>query len=153
MKKFKFTLQTVHKVRELKSERENLTLSELQSEAQRAAKRVANIEALRNDAVDKYTKRLRAGTHLNPVEMELSAKHFASLNAMQKDAQREADEKEQACLRQIDVVKAARVEVKVTDKLQSDQKRRHQIEADRQEQNNLDDLVSAKYARRVQQPK
>lgn len=153
MKKFKFTLQTVHKVREMNSERENLTLSELQNDAEKAAERVEHIESMRNEAVEKYLRRLSSGAQLNSLEMELSANHFASLNALQKDAQRAVEEKRQACLRQMEVVKAARIEMKVTDKLRSDQKLRHQAEADRREQSSVDELVSTKFARHIQQAK
>lgn len=153
MKKFKFTLQTVHKVRELNSERENLALSELQSDAEKAASRVEHIESMRNEAVEKYLDRIGSGGQLNPLEMELNANHFASLNALQKDAQKTVEEKRQACLRQMEVVKAARIEMKVTDKLRSDQRQRHQAEADRREQNSVDELVSTKFARHIQQSK
>jgi flagellar export protein FliJ len=150
MKKFKFTLQTVHKVRELKSERENLTLGELQNEADRAASQVTHIEELRNDAVEKYLQRLNSGRHLNPLEMELNANHFASLNTLQKEAQEAAEKKRQDLMRQIEVVKAARIEVKITDKLRGDQQKRHEMEFNRQEQNNVDELVTTKFARRIQ---
>lgn len=153
MKKFKFTLQTVHKVRELNSERENLTLSELQNEAEKAASRVEHIEAMRNEAVEKYLRRISSGGQLNPLEMELNANHFASLNALQKDAQRAVEEKRQACLQQMEIVKAARIEMKVTDKLRADQKARHLAEFNRTEQNSVDELVSTKFARNIQQAK
>lgn len=152
MKKFKFTLQTVHKVRELNSERENLTLHELQKEAEQAASRVTHIESLRHEAVEKYVRRLKSG-NLNPHEMELSANHFASLNALQKEAQKAADEKRQACARQMEVVKAARIEMKVTDKLRADQKKRHQCNVELMEQKAIDELVSTKFARRIQRSK
>lgn len=153
MKKFKFTLQTVHNVREMKSERENLTLSELRGEAERASARVEHIESLRLQAVEDYARRLSSGKYLNPLEMELSSKHFESLNSLQKDAQKAADEKRRDCLRQLEVVKAARIEMKVTDRLKLDQQHRHRAEADRQEQNSLDELVTTKFARNIQQSK
>lgn len=150
MKKFKFNLQTVHNVRELKSERENLTLSELQSEVERAESRIAHIESMRAEAVERYIQRLSSGNHLNPREMELSSNHFASLNSLQNEAQKVADEKRLACLRQLEAVKAARVEVKVTDKLRDDQLRRHQQESDSLEQKGIDELVTANFTRNLQ---
>jgi flagellar export protein FliJ len=150
MRKFKFTLQTVHKVRELKNEREKLTLSELQNEAAQADSRVEHIEAMRSEAVENYLGRVNSGKHLNALEMELSARHFASLNFLQKDAQKTADEKRLDCARQLEKVQAATVDVKVTDKLRHDQQRRHRFEADRQEQMNVDEIVSTKFARIIQ---
>lgn len=150
MKKFKFTLQTVHKVRELKSEQENLTLSELQGEAREAEQRVEHIEGLRNEAVEQYLMRISSGERLNPLEMELNANHFASLNNLQREAQVAVDQKHEAVRQQLESVKAARIDVKITDKLRDDQKRRYELEANRREQRNLDELVTAKFARRVQ---
>jgi flagellar export protein FliJ len=150
MKKFKFTLQTVHQVRELKSERENLTLAELQQEADNAERRVEHIEALRNEAVENYMRRINSGEQLNALEMELNANHFASLNSLQKEAQSVADAKRRAAMQQLDVVRAARIEVKITDKLRDDQKKRHEVEFNRQEQQNIDELVTTKFARRIQ---
>lgn len=150
MKKFKFTLQTVHKVRELKSEQENLTLSELQGEAREAERRVEHIEGLRNEAVGQYLMRISSGERLNPLEMELNANHFASLNNLQREAQVAVDQKHEAVRQQLESVKAARIDVKITDKLRDDQKRRYELEANRREQRNLDELVTAKFARRVQ---
>lgn len=153
MKKFKFNLQTVHKVRELKSEQENLVLSELQNEVVQAELRVAHIESMRAEAVERYMERLTSGDHLNPREMELSSNHFASLNSLQKEAQRSVDEKRQACLSQLDVVKARRIEVKVTDKLHDEERKRHQRAVDRDEQKNTDELVTANFARNLQKSK
>lgn len=150
MKKFKFTLQTVHKVRELKSEQENLTLSGLQGEAKEAERRVEHIEDLRNEAVEQYLTRISSGERLNPLEMELNANHFASLNNLQREAQVAVDQKHEAVRQQLESVKAARIDVKITDKLRDDQKRRYELEANRREQRNLDELVTAKFARRVQ---
>lgn len=150
MKKFKFTLDTVHQVRERKSEQENLTLTELQFEAQEAQMRVSHIETMRQEAVERYMERLNSGVHLNPREMELSSNHFASLNSLQKEAQKVVEEKQDACRRQLEKVHAARVEVKVTDKLRDSQQRRHNEEVARREQNNIEELVTAKFARRIQ---
>ena len=150
MKKFKFTLHTVHKVREIKSERERLTLSELQQEAEKAASRVAHIEEMRNKAVENYLQKLSSGKHLNAMEMELNANHFASLNTLQKEAEKTAEQKRLECLEQMEKVRTADVQVKITDKLRDDQQKRHQFEADREEQNNIDELVSTKFARLVQ---
>ncbi len=153
MKKFKFTLQTVHKVREMKSEQENLALSELQVQALEAERRVEHIEDMRNEAVEQYLVRINSGERLNPLEMELNANHFASLNTLQKEAQVAAERKQDEVRRQMESVRAARIEVKITDKLRDGQTKRHELEANRQEQRNLDELVTTKFARSVQDSK
>ena len=150
MKKFKFNLQTVHKVRELRSEKENLLLSDLKNQAELARSRIAHIEELRKDALESYMKRLSAGAYLDPKEMELNSNHFASLDSLQREAQKVADEKAQACLSQIQVVLEARVEAKVTDKLHENQKMKHQLEFERHEQAGIDELVTNNFARNIQ---
>lgn len=153
MKKFTFKLETVHKVREIRREKESVILSGLHAEAEKAAERVANIESMRHEAIENYTRRLTSGQQLNATEMELSSNHFASLNRLQKDAEAVLAQKRQACLRQIGLVTEAMREVKVTDNLRETQRERYKQEFDRQEQNGVDELVSATFARRILQTK
>ncbi len=153
MKKFKFTLQTVHNVREIRQEKESIILSELRAEAELAASRVAEIKSQRAEAVDNYTLRLNSGEPLNTMEMELVSNHFSSLNCLQKDAERILEEKNQACRKQMELLSDAMKEVKITDRLRETQKLRHDLEYSRQEQNNIDEIVSANYARQIIQPK
>lgn len=153
MKKFKFTLQTVHKVREMRQEKEKLVLGELQAELNKAAERVAHIEKMRIDAIEKYARRLNSGEQVCVMEMELNSNHFASVNCLQQEAETILKQKQQAYLRQGATVAAAMREVKITDRLRETQKSRHQTEFARQEQNNLDEMVSASYARKMSQTK
>lgn len=153
MRKFKFTLDTVHKVREIRQEKESIILAELQADADKAAKRVAHIESLRQEAIENYTRRLTSGEQLNATELELNSNHFASLDRLQKDAEAELELKKQACLRQIEAVSEAMRDVKITDKLRETQQERHQLEYVRQEQSSVDDMVSATFARRMSQAK
>ncbi|MEK7724446.1 MAG: flagellar export protein FliJ [Acidobacteriota bacterium] len=149
MKKFKFTLQTVHNVREMKQEREEMTLAEIIMEVNRATERIAQIEKMRLEAVEKYTQRLRAGEVLNATEMELNAKYFNSLDGLQREAEKLLSEKNLACTAQRVKLAGAAREVKITDRLREHQYLRHQLEADKQQQINLDEIVSAGYARKM----
>lgn len=149
MKKFKFTLQTVHNVREMKQEREEMTLAEIIMEVNRATERIAQIEKMRLEAVEKYTQRLRAGEVLNATEMELNAKYFNSLDGLQREAEKHLSEKNLACTAQRVKLAGAAREVKITERLREQQYLRHQLEADKQQQINLDEIVSAGYARKM----
>ncbi|MFM9904721.1 MAG: hypothetical protein ACKVQJ_09145 [Pyrinomonadaceae bacterium] len=149
MKKFKFTLQTVHNFRELRKERESVLLGELQAEADQAMERVRHYEALRNEAIDDYTSRLRSGEQMNAIEMELNSNHFDSLKRLRQEAEKIAEEKDQACQRQIEAVAAAMSEVKVTGRLRETQKSAHDSESARQEQNSVDEIVSTNFARQL----
>ncbi|MEQ1604131.1 MAG: flagellar export protein FliJ [Pyrinomonadaceae bacterium] len=153
MKKFKFTLDSVHKVREIKQDRESVILSELQAEADRAAERVAHIEAMRHDAIENYTRRIAAGERLDALEMELSSKHFASLDQIQKAAEANLAQRQVACEIQIAAVTDAMRNVKITENLRETQRERHNAEFERREQNGVDELVSNKFARRILEAK
>ncbi|MEQ1644604.1 MAG: hypothetical protein ABL959_14240, partial [Pyrinomonadaceae bacterium] len=122
MKKFKFSLDTVHKVREIRQEKESITLAELQMEAEKAAVRVAEIESLRHEAMENYLRRLTSGDQLSASELELNSNHFASLDRLQKEAEAELKVRKQACLQQIGLVSEAMRDVKITDKLREAQK-------------------------------
>ena len=149
MRKFKFTLDSVHKVREIKQDRESVILSELRAEADRAAERVAHIEAMRHSAIENYTRRITAGERLDALEMELSSKHFASLDMLQKDAEAKLAQRQRACEVQIGAVTEAMRSVKITENLRETQKARHRQDYERQEQKTVDELVSNNFARRI----
>lgn len=153
MKKFKFTLQTVHNVREMKQERELLVLSELQTETDKAAARVHEIEELRAKAIESYARRLENGTAIDPYELELSSNHISALDRMHREAQKILEKKKQACQRQTKTVEIAARDVKITNRLRENQQARHQADVARHEQNSLDEIVSANYARQMAQSK
>lgn len=149
MKKFKFTLQTVHNVREMRQEREELTLAEMLNEVNLASERIKQIEKMRFDAIEKYTERLRAGEFLNATEMEMNTKYFNSLDSLQRDAEKELAEKNLACTAQRNKLAHAAREVKITDKLREQQFLRHQLETEKNQQNALDEIVSTGFARKL----
>jgi flagellar export protein FliJ len=149
MKKFKFTLQTVHNVREMLQEKEGLVLSQLQAEADQAAARVEHLEQMRLQAIDDYALRLHTGEQISSMEMELNSNHFASLNRLQQEAEKILAEKNYACRLQSEKVAAAMREVKVTDQLRENQKARHETEYSRQEQYSVDEMVSTRFAREL----
>ena len=153
MKKFKFKLQTVHNVREMKQEKEQLVLSELQKEAAKAAERVAEIDQLRFKAIANYARRIECGQTIDPYELELNSNHIAALDRLQREAKENLEIKRQACARQSKTVAAAAREVKVTNRLRENQEQRHQLELERQDQNNIDEIVTSNFARRMSQTK
>jgi len=147
MKKFKFTLQTVHNVREMRQEKEELILGQLQTEAVVAEEAVAQIENSRQTAIENYSLRLRSGEQLNPMEMELNSKHFASLNQRRIEGEQIVAQKKQACVRQTQTVAGAMREVKITGRLKETQQLRHDLDFARAEQNGIDELLSTRFAR------
>lgn len=149
MKKFKFTLQTVHNVREMRREKEELVLAEMQNEVNRTVERLAEIERTRLEAIENYTLKMKKGEPINPFEMELNTNHLHSLDNLIREAQKMVEEKKQALSVQSQTVAAAGREVKITERLRENQQARHRVELERREQNAIDEFVSADFARRL----
>lgn len=149
MKKFKFTLQTVHNVREMTQEREQIALMTLQKDADEIAERLDQIEKMQVKAIANYSSKLRVGEAVNIGEMELELNHISTLDRLKRKTIELLEEKKQACLAQKNKLAAATREVKITNRLRETQEARHQQEIARQEQTILDDIVAANYARRL----
>lgn len=149
MKKFEFTLKTVHKVRELHEDREKLVLGERRAEVDQAAARHEYIEDSRTAAMEDYAQRLKAGEQLDALEMLLHSAHFDSLNRMRIESEKELEIKKDAYVKQGENVAAAMRAVQVTNRLRETQKARYDLEFARQEQNDIDELISASFARQI----
>ncbi len=151
MKKFKFTLQTVHNVREMRQETEHLVLAQLQNEAEKAAERVRQIQQMRNEAIKNYTLRLQAGAAINVFELEMNSNHISTLDRLIREALEVVEQTKQSCTAQLATLATATRAVKITNRLRETQVLRHKSEAERHEQTAIDELVSANYARRMTQ--
>jgi flagellar export protein FliJ len=149
MKKFKFTLQTVHNVREMRQEKEEFVLSQLLAEAERTAARIAELERRQHEAIENYAARMRQGAAINICEVELERDHIAALDRLIRETRGQLEQQQAGCRQQTQKVAAAMREVKITDQLRDTQKSRHERERSREEQNTLDDLISAGFARRM----
>ena len=153
MKRFTFTLRSLERVRELRREKEEITLTQLRAEVQRAEEEIERLDASQRSAIDSYNQRLGLGRAIDIGELELEANHLKALDRRKRDAVVELEGKRQACARQTELVAAAVRDVKVTYKLRENQQMRHRAEADRHEQNASDELVSANFARKMSQTK
>jgi flagellar export protein FliJ len=153
MKKFKFTLDSVHRVREIKKERESSVLAGLRAELERAEQRVAHIEELRHEAIETYTRRLTRGERIDALEMELSSRHFSSLDRLQLEAEAHLAERRRACEVQMGNVTEAMREVKITENLRETQLERHRFESERREQVGIDEMIATGFARERQEQK
>lgn len=153
MKKFKFNLQSVHNVRELRQEREQQTLAQFHSEVVKTQERIKNIEKMRFDAVKAYTHKLERGSLVDPFELEMNSNHISSLDRLRREAERELLEKKKQFVAQAQTVAAAAQQVQVTERLREKQMNRYRLESSRREQNEVDELMSAKYARLMTETK
>ena len=149
MKKFKFTLQTVHNVREMRQEKEQMILMQLQTDVQKAAERVREIQQMRLSAVENYVAKLNKFGALDVMELELSSKHLSSLDQTESEAQKFYEQTKQIAAAQSQRLAAATREVKITEKLRETQHQRHAVEASKTEQITLDEIVCANFARQM----
>lgn len=149
MKKFKFTLETVHNVREMRREREEMVLSQLNAEAEKTAGRIRELENRQTAAIEAYARKMQAGTMINIGEIELERNHIAALDRLIRETRQTLEQQQLTCRQQTQKVAAAMQLVKVTDRLRDVQRARHDRDAAREEQTAIDDLVSAKYARGI----
>lgn len=133
----------------MRQDQEKLIFGELQAEVNQAAAYLENIEKPRTAAMERYSRRLRSGEQFDALEMQLHSNHFESLIRLRQDAEKELEGKKQACLRQGETVAHAIREVKVTNRLRETQRARYELESAREEQNNIDELVSATFARQI----
>ncbi len=153
MKKFKFNLQTVHDVREIRQEKEQLALAELQTEAKIISERITQFENMRLTAIDNYKRKMKAGDTISVFELELITDHIADLDRQRMQAQEELQQKNLECAEQQKNLASAYREVKVTDKLRENQRAVHKLETVRTEQNSLDEIVIAKHTRQMSRAK
>jgi len=149
MKKFKFTLQTVHNVREMREEKEQMILMRMQNDVDQAAERVAQIEQMRLQAIENYTARLSSGKPLDAFDLEACSNHLSTLDRFQREAQAMLEQTKQIAAGQSVNVAAAGRAVKITEKLRETQQTRYKVESAKVEQTALDEIVSANFARRM----
>ena len=83
--------------------------------------------------------------------MVLHSNHFEALNRRQQEAEKVLAQKQQECEAQSKTLASAMREVKITDRLRETQKSRYDLEFAREEQNDIDELISASFARQILQ--
>ena len=149
MKKFKFSLQTVHNVREMRREREEFVLSQLLGEVEKTAQRIDELERKHLAAIEAYAGKMRTGAVVNINEIEFERDHIAALDRLLRETRAEHERQQATCRQQTQKVAVAMQAAKVTDRLRESQESRHRHEQARAEQSSVDDLVSAAYARRM----
>jgi flagellar export protein FliJ len=149
MKKFKFKLESVHSVREMRKEKEQLIFAQLQNEANKVFEEIEQIEQTRLKAITNYLDKLNRGELTNPVEMEMNLRHITELDRRQREMRAVLEEKKLACSEQGKKVAEANQQVKITDRLRENQQNQHKLEFEREQQHSLDELISTNFARNM----
>lgn len=148
MKKFKFSLQTVHNLRESKRDKEEQELIGLRKHVEEATARIERIECERAELADNYGAKLQSGA-IDPIEAAMTSNYMTVLAHRERNARTNLKQAEHAVDRQrIKLVEAER-DVEATSRLRERQLQRHEQEAARKEQNLLDELATVATARRL----
>ena len=108
---------------------------------------------MRLEAIEIYARRLEQGEPINAYELELNSNHFTSLDRLQREAETVLEQKKQACRAAEQNGRRRHARSKNHGSPARNQQARHRLESDRQEQNALDELVSANFARRMSHTK
>lgn len=148
MKRFRFSLEAVHNVREVSRDVAERALSEAGAAASAAATKLDDETRTRDEAVGAYVGSLDGDT-LDTRDLALRADYLVTLSRRMADSrerlaqlEREREQKRAA------VAEASRA-AEVTNKLRERQRARHKLEAARHEQNDLDEMASVAAARRL----
>lgn len=152
MKKFKFSLQTVHNLREVKREQEQLKLADLRTKLDDASTQLQAVENKRRETLDKYSEQLQRG-EIDAFQMALLTDYLKALSNRETAARENVKLAQQACAHQTKTLAEAARCVEVTAKLHERQRAKFELEAARVEQNNLDEMVSLNFARQLTQTK
>jgi flagellar export protein FliJ len=150
MKKFKFTLQAVHNLRESRRDNARQELVQLQTTASEAAERLEQTTQERLETIDNFSSKMQSGP-IDPMEAALTTNYIAALVQREREAQYQLSLSIAAVEKQrLKVIEAAR-EVEATSVLRERQLARHELEASRAEQNFLDEITSVTIARKILQ--
>ncbi len=149
MKKFKFNLETVHNVREMQQEKEQLRLAELQNLVNQTIAHIEQLEQTKLSALNNYRHKMEIGESMSSFELKLNSDHISDLNRRQLESRVKLEKQKSDCTDQTKKLAAAHREVKVTDRLRETQEIHHKKELERHEQNTIDEIVTINYARRV----
>lgn len=148
MKKFQFSLQTVHSVRETKRDKEEHELVRLRAAVTDANERVLRIENERAQVANDYSKKLNSGT-IDPFEAAMTSNYLTALVHREREAREKLKQAETAVERQRQMLTEAERDVEATSRLREKQRERHALDVARVEQNQLDEMATVASARKM----
>lgn len=147
MKKFKFTLQTVHDLRESRQEKAERELADVNSELYRATAQLEEVVRARQKALDRYLL-LYQSRELDVSMIGAHTDFIGSLFKREREARIFITEVELRLEEKRRGVTEAMRNTETTAKLRDRQRELHQREANRHEQTMLDEMAVMAAARR-----
>jgi flagellar FliJ protein len=147
MKRFKFSLQTVHDLRESRQEAAERDLATSNSDLYRANAQLEEVVRSRQSALEGYLLMYQSGE----LEVSMVAAHtdfIGSLFQREREAKVHIREVEQRLAQKRQVVTEAMRQTKATAKLRDNQRQNYLLEMNRNEQVMLDEMAVLAVARR-----
>lgn len=147
MKPFKFSLQTVHNLRESRRDIAERELAQANGELYRANAQLEEVIRSRQKALDRYLLLY----HSQNIEVSMIAAHsdfIASLFQREREARAHIREVELQLEQKREAVTEALRDTETTAKLRDRQRLKHQLEINRDEQTKLDEIAVQSVARR-----
>jgi flagellar export protein FliJ len=148
MKRFKFTLQTVHDLRESKRESAERDLTEAANEVYRAYRLLEEVIRARQRALDNYLL-LYQTRELEITMVSAHTDFIGSLMQRERESRDYVVEVEKRLTSKRQALTEALRATKTTAKLRDKQRERHDLELGRNEQSMLDEMAVMSVARRM----
>lgn len=148
MKRFKFSLQTVHNLRVSKRDKAELELAQAAAEVAKAIDQIAEAEQVRVAAEEECAQMLRTPM-IDPHEVGLRSEYLYSLATQKSHAQARLATLEQEREAQRELLVQASRAARTTEQLRERHLAHYQFEAARVEQYALDEMAVLAAARRL----
>jgi flagellar export protein FliJ len=146
MKRFSFTLETVHNLRERARQEAEAELARASGAVMRAAEELAEARRKREQAMDDYVQTFLDG-RLSFPETTLRAGYLVVLAERIAEAERQLTERERECEAARQKLVTVTAAAEATAKLRDHQFARHRAALEREEQQQLDEIAMLKAAR------
>jgi len=142
MKRFKFSLQAVHNLREMHLDAAEQEFAKVRAELSEAQKQLDEIRQLREAAMDDYLKLHESG-EIQAAVIATHTEYIGSLMQLERKTRALITQIEQKLTTRRQLVTEAARQTETTANLRDRQKERHHLESARHEQKMLDEMAVA----------
>lgn len=148
MKRFKFSLQTLHDLREQEREEAERALAQANTELANAEAKIEQLRSTINQAVASYSANLQSQS-LNPHEAQMHNEYLIALDGQMTAARAHHAECERIRESKLQELVKASAAAEATTKLRDQYYARYVAELAREEQNLMDELATIATVRRM----
>lgn len=148
MKRFNFSLQVVHNVREIRRDTAERALAAVSAELQAVQEQLETVLRQRRSAMDKYLL-LQQSPEIEASVFATHSDYIASLILRERQTRVRIIEVEERITASRKVLTEASRQTETTANLRERQRERHHLEAAQHEQNMLDEMATVAATRRL----